>query len=213
MALAFDTAASSALVNPGTSVTWLHTCTGADGILFVACFGNNGGAGNISGATYNGVAMTQIGAAVQVPADRWLYLFYLIAPATGAHSVVVSASASIALAGLSASYTGAKQTGQPDANSSSTTIAATSFTLSQTTVAYGCWVVAFFKAGSTPSAGSGLTSRAAAFGMILGDNAMAVAAGATVNETATAASTPWAGIIASVASDSSAPNSAFLAFC
>lgn len=158
MAIAFDASAVATLVNPGTSSTWAHTCTGANGILFVGVFGDLGAAGHISGATYNAVAMTQI-ASIQVPGDRWLYLFYLLNPASGANNVVVSAAASIAIQGMSSSYTGAKQTGQPDASSTNTQGGSSVSHLigTLTTVLANCWTVAIYKSNAiVVAAGTGL---------------------------------------------------------
>lgn len=58
MAIAFDATTTSSLGSAVTSITFSHTCTGSNRILFV-CTANNGGA-NVTGVTYNGVAMTNI---------------------------------------------------------------------------------------------------------------------------------------------------------
>jgi hypothetical protein len=199
MAIAPDSAAVSALVNPGTSVTWAHTCSGANRILFVGAFGNTGGAGNIAGATYNGVAMTLIDSQAPVSGERWIYLWYLINPAAGANNIVVSSDgSSIALAGLSESFTGAAQTGQPDAHAKNSASAG-SLTVSVTTVAANCWAVAYYKASAMISAGTGTTGRQNAIDQLIGDNNGAVAAGTTVNMSATASASTFGGIIASIA--------------
>lgn len=163
MAIAFDIASDGGLVNPGTSLTWSHTCTGSDLILFAGCFGQTG-SDVITGITYNGVAMTLVDKILEGGASgRYTYLFYLLNPATGAHDVVISASGSTAISGLAASYTGVKQSGQPDAsakNSAAGLAGNTDYTTSVTTIADNCWTVLFAKNNSgAPTASAGSTER------------------------------------------------------
>ena len=59
MAIAFDAATDGGNVNPGTTLTFAHTCTGSLGLLVVGFNGDNiGGADDVSSVTYNGVALT-----------------------------------------------------------------------------------------------------------------------------------------------------------
>lgn len=170
--IAFD-AATPGLDGAATSLTWSHTCsTGANRILFVGAFGNTTDV--VTGCTYGGVAMTLIGK-IQVPADRWLYLWCLVAPATGANNVVVSASSSVLISAASSSYTGASQTGQPDASTTNSATTGTSLATSVTTVADQCWTFLVFRSrgASAPTAGAGTTVRAAgqlADGLLIGDS-------------------------------------------
>jgi len=77
--------------------------------------------------------MTQIDS----QASPTTYLYYLINPATGAHNVVVSAGGSTIITACSASYTGAKQSAQPDAHTK-----AASNTTTLTVSHPGSWIVA-----------------------------------------------------------------------
>lgn len=112
MAIAFDVGTDgNANASNVQSITWSHTCTGANGYLVVAatCTTSN----STLQATYNTVAMALIDSFHDGASwTNWIYLFGLAAPATGAHSVVVSTvdSSSVGLAGVSASYTGVHQT-------------------------------------------------------------------------------------------------------
>lgn len=145
--IAFDTA-SEATPATGTSLSWSHTCSGSDRILFVGVVGNLGSNGDISGVTYGGVALAQVGAPVQVVNDRWLYLFMLVAPPTGTNEIVVSAVASTFIDAMAVSYTGAKQSAQPDSSSTAVPVhdwPATSLTCTTMTVANNCWTVLFAK--------------------------------------------------------------------
>lgn len=141
MAIARD-ANSPATGNASTtSISWNHTCTGSNLILVVYAYAENNA--TITGITYNSVPMTQ--AAMAGPtSSRRVYAFYLINPATGTHSVAVTASGTCALNGWSASYTGAKQTGQPDATNSASHSSSTSESISVTTVANNSWIVGVF---------------------------------------------------------------------
>lgn len=155
MAIATDSTAVGTIVT-ATSITWSHTCTGSNLALVVAVFGDLT-SDLVTGATYNGVAMTKLGS-TQVPADRFIYLFGLLNPATGANNVVVSASSSIRLDGVSASYTGVSAF--ETAVTSTAASPATSLTLTATTGVANCWLVANFKQDlGTSTAGTGTTIR------------------------------------------------------
>lgn len=132
----FDAAANSGALQSVSSATFSHTCTGSNLILIVAIGGRQSLAskGNlvITGVTYNGVALTKIRAdEIDSDASFRTELWYLIAPATGAHNVVVTYTGSIIYGGcVSSSYTLVEQSaGALDAqgtaqNDSSTTLSA-----------------------------------------------------------------------------------------
>lgn len=159
MALSFD-AFTDGNFTSGTSHTFSHTCTGSNGILWVHAM-KNSNTDTITGATYNGVAMTLI-QKITGNATRYLYSFYLINPASGAHNVVITSSGSTAIGGNAASYAGAKQSGQPDASTSASKTATSSpATWSITSVADNCWsVLATLGANNVvPVASTGSTLR------------------------------------------------------
>ena len=110
MAIAFDASSAGTSVT-STTQTLAHTCSGVNRILFV----NTGitSADTIPGITYNGVALTKIASVIN---GRYFSLWYLIAPATGANNIVVTSSVSDILRSCAVSYTGAKQSGVPDAD-------------------------------------------------------------------------------------------------
>lgn len=202
MAIALDAATDGGLVNPGTSLTFSHTTSGSNRILFVAAFGPS--TDILTGATYNGVSMTLIDKTA-VGGDLYIYLWYLIAPATGANNVVISASGSAQIQGGAISYTGAKQTGQPDASNKSNTDTTGTPTISVTTVADNSWAVLALRpsVGGTPTAGAGSTMRVAPTdGFAMADsNAAITPAGSysmTINVTGSAGN---AMVIASFAPD------------
>lgn len=157
MAIAFDVASDNgSLAGPATSVTWAHTCTGSNRILFACFFGNT--TDTVTGVTYNNVAMTFVNK-VSNTADRWIYVYMLVNPASGANNIVASGSSSL-WRGLGVSYTGAAQSGQPDASGTNSATAVTGLTGTITTVAANAWAILLGKTNNgDPAAGTGSTQR------------------------------------------------------
>lgn len=134
MAIAFDAKAfGTSSGGSVSSLTFSHTCTGTNLVLVVGIKTPAG-----VSVTYNSVSMTEIDSVGA--SDRATRLFLLIAPATGAHNVVVSGGTG-AYDAVSASYTGCKQSAQPDAHITNTASGASTLTTSITTVANNCWTV------------------------------------------------------------------------
>lgn len=148
MAIAFD--ASSIRTQDsggGATSTWAHTCTGSNRILFV---GVTVGAGKtVSGVTYNAVAMTQVNtlALAGTTFDNG-YLFRLVAPATGANNIVVTASADTFIYAAATSYNNVDQTTPIDVQGTNSATA-TSLGLSLTTTKNNDWLVGFWYYGTT----------------------------------------------------------------
>jgi len=144
MAIAFDS--SSVRSNSwvvGTSLTWSHTCTGSDLCLVVAV-AIAAEFVNTTGVTYNGVAMTYVNIVSNSPGNNGYALYYLSAPATGAHNVVVSFSGNTSYAdGFACSYTGVKQTSNPEDNTTSTNSGGSSVTATLNVTTPNSWLVGF----------------------------------------------------------------------
>lgn len=141
MAIARDT--FTAITNSSTGATsfsYSHTCTGSNLALIVNITDEAGG--TLTGVTYNGVSMTplvsQIGFGTQSAA---IYLYGMLNPPTGTHTVAMtrSGTAGQILSG-SASYTGVKQTGLPDATAKNTA-SGTNITTTITTMVAGAGIV------------------------------------------------------------------------
>src|SRR5258708_3994341 len=117
-AIAFD--ASAVGTTTATSpITGTHTCTGSNLMLAVGS-GNTATSPTISTPTYSSVSMSLVGAQ-QTNVANMAAMYFLVAPATGANTV------SIAFGGTtpdcnynSVSYSGVKQSGQPDASGGNT---------------------------------------------------------------------------------------------
>lgn len=168
MGVAFDaqvTDYNNALARPA-SQTFSHTCTGSNRYLFlaVACTVN----GAITGVTYNGVAMTELGTFAAGPGFMSECIIYGLAnPASGANTVSIqtSGTGNVAIYTAVASYTGVNQTTPNPHSGSNSTAGATSLTLSIDTstspATNGCWIVcgSFTDGNYTASAGAGTTMR------------------------------------------------------
>lgn len=141
MAIAFDTSTNGGLANPGTSLSWSHTCAGSDRILFVAVRSTTSTTDNVTGVTYNGASLTLVdrrnGDAGLL---RAVSLWVLAGPASGANTIQVSGSPSDVILGLAASYTGAGAS-PPDATNQGTALGSASVQVAVSPVASGCWIV------------------------------------------------------------------------
>lgn len=106
MSIALDSYTNGTIAT-SSGESWSHTCSGSNRILWVLTY-DGGGAGTVTGVTYNGVSMTLLDSVDDGGIINSLW--YLLAPATGEHTVqVVTTGGSCANGGCSSSYTGALQ--------------------------------------------------------------------------------------------------------
>lgn len=155
MAIARD-ASAAAFGNPGdTSLSFSHTCTGLNLILFVEA----GWLGTSVSVAYNSVAMTQVGGYVTLSSNKAASLWYLSNPSTGTHSVSMSGTQAGGFRpqGSSASYTGVDQTSPINTNIDKGT-PASSQTASVTTTLPGCWAIFGVSDSGSASAGTHATA-------------------------------------------------------
>lgn len=165
MAIAFD-AATNGGDTTGTSLTFSFTLGASADFLAVAFVGDvDSGTDDVSSVTYNGVAMT-LARKANLPASsllRWTYVYYLLAPATGAaHDVVITFSSSHNIHGCAASYSGVLQGALDAVGDDTSPSSTTSFQSSITSVADNCWAIfaaSGYDNGDPPLAGTGLTRR------------------------------------------------------
>ncbi len=102
-----------------TSLTYSYTVgTNSNRLLLVNLIGDVS-ADDISSVTYAGAPMTLLDK-VQTPGERWHYLYYLLAPASGTNNVVVTAGSSQYLISEATSWYNVAQSGQPVANTTNT---------------------------------------------------------------------------------------------
>jgi hypothetical protein len=183
-AIAFDHAADLSYAIGGSGLTASYTVgSGSNRILFVGIVGPlTSDPNNINSVKYAGTDMTSA-ISRNMPGLRWGQVWYLLNPATGPNNVVVTFNIALNLFVGAASYSGAKQSAQPDATigTDSGVSAVSSITQAITTVADKSWVLAFTVASQNQNlggnGGAGQTVRAsdATYGLwALGDSAAAL---------------------------------------
>lgn len=190
MAIAYD--ASSEGTATDTSLTVSHTCSGSNRYL-LSFIRTNGTTDKVSGVTYAGQAMTRINT-LSDGDDRRIYLYYKIAPASGANNIVASFTESVSAGAQSYSYTGVKQTGQPDASNTQLRTSTNSASIGLTVVASGCWIATgSVNNEASPNSATNFTERLDTGGFASGDTNGTVSAGSntltwgygsTINEVA-----------------------------
>jgi hypothetical protein len=160
MAIAVDATSEGGRAT-AASQTFTHVCTGSDLLLIVGVL--VGAVENMTSGsvTYNGVALTMLGSEMLNHAGNFkLSFWYLIGPATGSHSVVVTPNSSSDTMAVAASYSGVSQTGFPDASGSRQPAQAASVTETLTTIADNAWMAwVGLDEFNTPTAGAGTTRR------------------------------------------------------
>jgi hypothetical protein len=135
---------------------------------------------SFTAVTYNSVAMTQV-LADTTTGFWWVYLYYLLAPSSGTHQVHIACSASsVSMMATAMSYTGAQQSGVPDAsNKHVSTGELTPGLVSLTPSAVNSWYIGFAIGGN--SAAGGDTARSPSTGN--GDSFMGFDSNATISGT------------------------------
>jgi hypothetical protein len=132
MAIAVDAVTATASTASILTKTFAHTCSGSDRLLLVVA-GCTTATADISGVTYNGVAMTQVGVdQTDSGGGGRMTVWALIAPATGANNVVITATATATIGYGAISFTGAYQTSNPDSNTQGAETATTSYSVTAT---------------------------------------------------------------------------------
>src|SRR5260370_23627880 len=135
-------------VASGTLSVTYTVGSGANRMLAVVILGDasvaagGGGFDDISTVTYNGVALTLAvkDPDTQTSSERFIYLYYLLNPASGSHTVTVNSTNAHVLYPVVADYNGVRQSGQTDATTTDGGTV-TSTTTSITTVAANTWVL------------------------------------------------------------------------
>lgn len=149
MSLAVDAISNSGDLTSVSSATWSHTCAGSNLILVVGANARGQKSNTnttVTGVTYNGVALTKIRGDTSDSGDTFRgrsELWYLIAPATGTHSIVVTYTGSVEATGCGAvSFTGAMQSaGAIDSHNGAVANTDTTPSVAVTVVAENCYLV------------------------------------------------------------------------
>lgn len=159
-AIAFD-ASSSVNVSSSTSgQSWAHTCTGTNRLLFTGTFARTS-EHTLTGVTYNSSSLTAIDSQQGYLNTDTIYTRYMVAPSTGSNNIATTYSAAGYGGSVATSYTGMKQSGQPEATvKDAGDGSSNNFSLTVTTTAADAWIIGVWQpADGTCSAGSNTTMR------------------------------------------------------
>lgn len=218
MAIAYDAVTATGSTAGSSTKTFSHTCSGSDRLLLVVA-GCHTATADISGVTYNGVAMTQVGADQTDSANGRLTVWSLIAPASGANNVVITATAVDTISYGAISFNGAKQTSNPDSNTAGTESVTTSYSVTATAPTTDEAAVMFGYAMSGGSLTGGTNTTIASqpevtyHGTFIARTTSPQAASGSLTLNVTSASQTFKGVIVTLAPVASATvNSAFFMF-
>ena len=220
MAIALDATSNSGNTTGTLTATLSHTISGSNTILFVATINNNATPTTVTGVTYNGVAMTNIGwQKTNTGSTLWIYLWYIINPTTGANNIVATKSGTFwGIVIKWVSFTGVKQSAQPDSSSTSWPTTTTSYAPTTTTVADNCFSI-LCGAGTSGSALTAWTNTTISnaievvlWGLFIAYSTTAKTPAGTDTITVTSSSQEFIGIMASFSPFTTSTNSNFLIF-
>lgn len=141
-AIALDATSDATPVTGATTVVSVnHTCTGSNRVLVAGSF--DPGINPTNAPTYNSVAMTQ--GIFPNPNNAYgTTLSYQVAPSTGTNSLTYTASSNYSVNNgwiFGISFSGASQSGQPDATGQTTTASAASLAVNITTIADNSYII------------------------------------------------------------------------
>lgn len=199
-AIAYDTGTDGNGTKNTSPDQFNHTCSGSNRLLCILAYTTTTA---VSGVTYNSVSMSDLGTSNSpgLGHRQAVDMQILVNPASGTNQVSISASQTVG--GVSASYSGCKQTSQPD---SSAIIAhqssGTSFTCTTTVVAANSWLIlAESSTRSDVAAGTGTYKRVgfdANYGPGFFDSNGGVGTGSQSLVVTCPGSTEFGGVLASI---------------
>lgn len=136
MAIAFDSKVGfDSATNPSSPATFtFNNVAGTYMFVTILDYTNQ----TVTGVTYNGVGMTELGTTTTQSNFSGIYLFGLANPATGSNTVSISFTGSpLLILACASSYSGANSVGTAVTNR----VTATSITTTVTTVADNSWTI------------------------------------------------------------------------
>ena len=207
MAMVFDAYAELQSNSSGINTASVAlTATGSNGLVVVCVLwaGGTQAQSDLTGVTWNGNAMTFINFSNNLTGRCFSLWYYIAGSFDGAsHNVVASWGVNIDFPDINvSSYTGAKQSAQPDSSAVNNFGIVTTINMTTTTIADNCWLVSVCRGDiSGFTAGTGTTKRSTATGASYGDsNAPVTPAGSnTMVWNCSPAETKGMGLIASFA--------------
>jgi hypothetical protein len=200
--IAYDAVGNGSGVTNKTSISWSHTCSSGDNRLLLVFIRTGSDQGDTTtGATYNGVAMTKMSKTPNCGgvSRSTLIGFYLLNPASGAHTVTVNFTSTTYVEGASISYTGVAQIGFPDSINEKIETNVSSFSVSTTTIKSKCWTTLATIDDSSRNAGAGSYERVTQNGIVIFDSNADITTPSSTTMATTGNTKDLAGIIVSFA--------------
>lgn len=203
MAIAFD-ARTNPTETTATTLSFTHTAGAGSNKYLLVVVRCTGGV-STTGVTCGGSAMTKIGSEISVAGGGGPFMvsvWRFFAPATGSNAIVVTAASSSTIRAGAITYTGVRQSSQPDSNSTGSG-SASPMTANTTVVVSDCWLFMAGRDGAstdTSSGGSVVRSTSPdAGGVVFGDSNGTVTTGSQSLSFVQDSSNAWGSIIISIA--------------
>lgn len=157
-AIAYSHSASSGFLNSTTNNFSYAQPSGTDRLLVIALYSS---IDNVTGVSFNGDAATFINKRLMTgaAAGQYIHLYYLLAPDVTTANITVTSSSNFGGFISGASYSGVKQTSQPNAQNTNGTTSGTSLTTSATTTDDNAWIMGYAYHNGTVVAGTNATLR------------------------------------------------------
>lgn len=127
----------------GLQLTTEFTTSGSNRFLVVGVVGSTGAQTDMGGVSYGNVPMN-LEASVQIPSDRWLYLYTLRNPPLGSNNIVILENAGNHIVGMAISYNGVRQDIGVEAAVTNVASNATSLSISATSLSNNDWATMLF---------------------------------------------------------------------
>ncbi len=154
MAIAFDSSINLPQANGTTLSATLINTAGTE--LFVGVTNFSGD--NVSGVTYNSVALTKVSTSQNITGTEYVTLWHLTAPALGSHTVTITSGSADDMAGAAVTYSGTETGTVIDVSGGTASVSPIAKTL--TTTINNDWTVAIVGASAgTNVAGASTTLR------------------------------------------------------
>lgn len=155
MAIVFD---SKAVNETGADFAFTNTSGNFMALYVVGALGSD----NVTGANYNGVAMTLVTKVIDAT-DRSIYMFRLVSPATGSNTVAITLGSGAWVHAYPITYSGVDTTTPITASATKDEAGVISQSQSVVTTIDNSWVIGFFHTNATKTftPDSGTTNRQA----------------------------------------------------
>lgn len=145
MAIAYETSGKGTVASNTTLTYSGNGGSGSSRILFV-CFTKHGcpGSGMTHSITYNGVSMTYLTRAKYAGCDAYIFVYYLVNPASGSNNIVITTSGgNSTIFSAYAVYNGVDTSNPIDAYATKEQSSATTIDCSVTVGVSDCWMISF----------------------------------------------------------------------